>query len=178
MIRQIIIVAILLAVAAACRFWIFRLQDKDIAPEFYDRKLKLEDFWLPDRSAPSGFKLTPTLPGGNENPSIIDASVLPSIPKARVQFPAPERIVKVHAACYASALGDQVLLIAAQPRRHQRNQSGAQEGGAQRQPGQQQGKQGHHVVRHAPLAFASLGAQADEQRHQRSGQGTGGDRGQ
>ncbi|MBI2945321.1 MAG: hypothetical protein HYY25_14095 [Candidatus Wallbacteria bacterium] len=105
---------LLLALAAGARFWIFRLQDKEISPEYYQRKMRLEDFALPETAAPQGFRMPPNLSGGFENPSELKPSELARAVKAVPAFPAPSKIVAAHAAAYASALGDEVVLVACQ----------------------------------------------------------------
>ncbi|MBI4871476.1 MAG: hypothetical protein HY814_07910 [Candidatus Riflebacteria bacterium] len=114
MIRRILIVALLLVVAAVARYYVFRLQDMDIAPDYYERKLKLEDFGFPEPQIPQGYRLSAQLPGGLENPSRIPPDRAAGLVTPRIAFPEPDRLTAAYASSFESTLGDRVLVVAGQ----------------------------------------------------------------
>ncbi len=110
--KRIAIVALLLAVAAFARYQIFRLHEKEIAPDFYQRKMKLEDFCFPEGQLPQGFRLSARLPGAQENPGLLEPSAAAALSTPQLALPFPTRISACRAASYESTIGDRVTLVA------------------------------------------------------------------
>lgn len=110
--KRIAIVALLLALAAFARYQVFRLHEKEIAPDFYQRKMRLEDFCFPEGQIPQGFRLAAKLPGAEENPGALEASAAAALATPRLALPFPNRIAACRAASYESTIGDRVTLVA------------------------------------------------------------------
>ncbi len=110
--KMIALLVVMLAVAAFARYQVFRLHEMEISPDFYERKMQLDDFFIPEDRLPAGHRLAASLPGTRDNPSELAPSELPGLSGRMPPIPDPELAIVALATAYTDGRGDPVLLLA------------------------------------------------------------------
>lgn len=110
--RAVIGLVLALAVTGIARFYIFRLQDKEIAADFYERRIQLDDLKLPEQKIPPGFRAVPGDPG--TTPGLAEHSTPAAPGSRRPVFPSSDTISATSSAAYSSTLGERVVVVASQ----------------------------------------------------------------